>query len=297
MVVVLVDVLGEDDEPHHLRGDHPGRRQARGPVRCADGDLLGVGVEADPHDRAKVQARLCGGLRVHDRLVRIVRVGQPPRQDVDAVPCRVLASQGALDHHWFLAGREMAVHAVDEGEVAVDTDDGLLGPYEGKVPDGGVCLRVVADGGPERGVRETREGLEVGRVDRAEVRHIRRLGPPRAGDRSQGHAAEQSDEDDQRDVLPPPSTEGGAEPVCPHAQGGGRHGTPSAGPYWLKNSTFTAISPRFSTAVSRVVPSRPRWLPPGPVVVLPPSAGRTSSEPGASPLARTVASPLVTATL
>ena len=94
-----------------------------GPVGDAHRDLLGVGVETDLNERAEMQSHLPRGLRIHNRFVRIVGIGEPPRHEVGAVLGRVLTTRGAFEHRRLPAGLDTKMLAVDEGEVAVESHD------------------------------------------------------------------------------------------------------------------------------------------------------------------------------
>ena len=56
-------------------------------------------------------------------------------------------------------------------------------------------------------------------MDCAQIRHVRRLGSPGAGDGAECDPTQQPDEDDQCEVVPPPLPEGGPEPVGRGAAG------------------------------------------------------------------------------
>ena len=224
-----------------------------GPRGRAHGNLLGVGVEADLNDRAEVQSHLRRGLRVHDRLVGIVWICEPPRNQVRAVLGRVLTTRGAFEHRRLPTGRDTKMLSVHEGEVAVEPHDRVHAADEWLPEDLGDCRRVVADRPSDGGVRKRGEDLEIGGMNGSQVGHVGRLGPPGTRDRPECHASEQPDQHDQREVVAPPLPEGGPEPVRRCARGGGSDRPSLCWSAFAQGLTLTA-TPRSSSQCASSAP-------------------------------------------
>ena len=116
-----------------------------GPVGALIAISCASGIEAYPQHRADVQPHLLRGLRVHDRLVRIVGVGQPSRYQVGRVLGRVFTTSGTFEDRRLRARLDTEILAVDEIEVAVEPNNRVHAVHEWQPEDLGVRRRVVPD--------------------------------------------------------------------------------------------------------------------------------------------------------
>ena len=189
---------------HRLADDLRVEPQERPPAGLARG--LSVREETDGDDVADVH--LGGGaLRVDHDLARPSRVGHPALDDGDAVLAEELAVDAARQR---LRRPEGGAIRAEDGDVEPGV---AFHPPHVRQPDDrtdhrGVVPRVT--GG--RFVQAGEHG-EVGRVGAGDIRRERRLGPPGRRDRAQGQAANQPEQQHQREVPAPAVPERGPEPV------------------------------------------------------------------------------------
>ena len=159
-----------------------------------------------------MEAEGVGGTHGHHDLVGPLRIGHPSLHDRDPVLVEIEPVDASLDVHVCLLGCCRRLPVRSDGHT-VDTRIALGPPDVGQPGDGGHEAAVVAGGVPECRTPQRRAETQVGRVGTGEESRKGGLCAPGGGQGAHGEAADQPDQQDDRQVGAPAVPESALDAV------------------------------------------------------------------------------------